>query len=55
MLNLLPEDEQRRLSKQDLINLEEQILNALQFSIHYTGPILFLQRFQRVFSVDQEE
>ena len=35
--------------------LEEQILIALQFSIHYTGPIPFIDRFQRILNLDQEK
>lgn len=45
MLALLPQSEQRRVTKQDLINLEEQILLALQFQVHYAGPVPFLERF----------
>lgn len=45
MLALLPSSEQSRITKRDLINLEEQILIALEFGIHYTGPLPFLERF----------
>lgn len=52
MIALLPQTEQRRISKQDLINLEEQILLTLEFQIHYVGPIPFLERYQRLLSLD---
>jgi len=45
MLALLPTVEQKRINKQDLVNIEEQILIELQFSIHYTGPIPFIERY----------
>jgi cyclin B len=54
MLALLPTSEQNRTSKQDIINLEEQILKTLKFSLHYVGPIPFIERFQRLFGLDQE-
>lgn len=36
------------------MNLEEQILVTLEFSLHYAGPMPFLERFQRIFCLDQE-
>lgn len=52
MIALLPQSEQRRVTKQDLINLEEQILLALEFQVHYAGPIPFLERYQRLIGLD---
>lgn len=54
MLALLPASEQARITKKDLIDLEEQILLTLNFSLHATGPIPFIERFQRLFGIDQE-
>ena len=54
MLALLPQEEQRRITKKHLIDLEEQILKALQFSLHFAGPIPFLERFQRLLGLDRE-
>ena len=54
MLSLLPASEQKKTSKQDLINLEEQILITLNFALHNAGPIPFIERFQRLFGMDQE-
>ena len=51
---LLPLVEQKRIIKQDIVDLEEKILIELQFSIHYTGPIPFIERYQRIFGLDQE-
>lgn len=55
MLALLPSSEQSRITKQDIINLEEQILITLNFSLHAAGPIPFVERFQRLFGLDQEK
>lgn len=52
MLALLPPTEQKRLSKQVLIDLEESILKALQFSLHFAGPIPFMERYMRIFDID---
>ena len=54
MLALLPSSEQARISKKDLIDLEERILLTLNFSMHAAGPIPFIERFQRLFGIDQE-
>ena len=54
MLQLLPACEQKKISKQDIIDLEEQILLTLQFALHFAGPIPFLERYQRIFGLDEE-
>lgn len=45
MLALLPSSEQKRVKKQDLVNLEEKILVTLNFSLHNPGPIPFIERY----------
>ena len=42
------------VEKQDVIELEEKILKALEFQICYVTPILFLERFLRIFGLDQK-
>ena len=32
--------------------MEYDILSVLQFSVHYTSPLIFLERFQRIFGLD---
>ena len=54
MINLLPESQKARVSKSALINLEEQIVWALDFEFVYASPITFLERYQRLFAIDQE-
>ena len=41
-----------QITKQDLIDLEERIIKSLDFDLHFAGPLLFLERFQRVFDLD---
>lgn len=40
------------LMSEDLIRLEEKILKALKFDLHWTSPLNFLERFQRLFGLD---
>jgi hypothetical protein len=54
MINFLPETQKARVTKNALINLEEQIVRALDFDFIYASPIAFLERYQRLFAVDQE-
>ena len=54
MIALLPAVEQKRITKKQLIDLEEKILCALEFSLHSAGPIAFLERYQRIFDIDRE-
>ena len=54
MIALLPTTEQAKTTKIDLINLEERILVALEFGVHYTGPMPFLERYQRLLNLDEE-
>merc|ERR1712151_966542 len=55
MINLLPDSQRGRIRNYDLIDLEEKIVFALEFDFHYSSPITFLERYQRLFSVDQEQ
>ena len=37
----------------ELIQLEHEIIVKLDFDLHFTSPIPFLERFQRIFNLDQ--
>lgn len=54
MINFLPESQKARVNKSALIDLEEKIVCALDFEFVYASPITFLERYQRLFGVDQE-
>ena len=40
------------IKKQQIINLEEKILRALNFELLYVSPFAFLGRFLRIFGLD---
>ena len=40
------------VAKDDLLRLEEKILVALEFSCHHISPIPFLERYFRLFGID---
>ena len=41
------------VTKKEMIDLEESIIRMLDFDLHYTGPIPFLERFLRIYNLDQ--
>jgi hypothetical protein len=55
MINLLPEDQRQKVTKQKLVALEETIIKELNFQMHYAGPIPYLNRFQRFYNIDIEK
>lgn len=40
------------LTRLKLIELERDIIDKLDFELHYTGPLLFLERFLRIYNLD---
>lgn len=40
-------------TKFELIDLEESIIRMLDFDLHFTGPVPFLERFLRIYNLDQ--
>ena len=55
MISLLPDENKATVTKERLVALEEQIIKELKFEMHYAGPIPYLNRFQRLFNIDQEK
>ena len=55
VIGLLYAQHEIKLQLSDIIDLEESVLRALEFSCHHVTPIQFLERFLRVFGVDQGE
>ena len=43
-----------QVSRETLIDLEEQIIRALDFNLQHDGPLPFLERYQRILCIDQE-
>ena len=54
-VRVLPKILQQKVSKPAYIALEREILIQLQFDVDYTSPIFFLERYQRLFGLDQEQ
>ena len=53
MISLLPAPQKNTFKRQHLIDLEEKIVRALDFDFNFAGPLVFLERYQRLLSVDQ--
>lgn len=52
MIALLQEHHDTILRKQDMKDLEEAVLRALDFSLQHASPLPFLERYLRVFGLD---
>ena len=53
--NVLKSDYEVSMKKSVFNELECNILISLQFEINFVSPILFLERFQRIFDFDREQ
>ena len=53
MCRLVDDKFDLKVDKQQLIDLEEQIIKVLDFSLHTASPITFMERYMRIFGVDQ--
>ena len=54
MIRLVEDEWGIKIGKDELIDLEEKVIRTLDYSLHYTCPIVFLERYQRIFGVDEE-
>lgn len=52
MIALLHEHHDTKIEKQAMKDLEEAVLRALDFSLQYSSPVPFLERYLRVFGLD---
>ena len=55
MINLLNDQHEVLLDKQDLLDLEESVVRTLNFSLQHASPIRFLDRYLRLFELDQDK
>jgi len=51
MISLLPGHYKTRTHKRDLIDLELKIIYALEYSMHWVGPIPYLERYIRLLNL----
>ena len=42
------------VDKKDFVNLEKDLLFKLNFDLQWISPITFLERFERLFNLDQK-
>lgn len=52
MVNMINGWQQDHMTNKDLVMLEEKIIRALEFDFNKVTPLHFLERFQRLFSLD---
>lgn len=52
MINLLPDEERKYVSKKQLIQLEEDIIQKLGFDFNFPGPMQSMERFLRLLNYD---
>jgi len=50
MITLLPHNS--NITRDDLVALEKHILETLDFNLQWAGPIPFIERFAKLFSVE---
>ena len=55
MVNLLLERHDLIISRDKILDLEASIIYELDFDFRHTSPVPFLERFQRIFSLDRED
>ena len=53
MVNMINGWQKDHMTNRDLVILEEKIIKALEFELNWTSPLHFLERFQRLFNLDQ--
>lgn len=53
MVKLVQQEWSVEIKRQALYDLEESIIRMLDFDLKYSGPLAFLERFQRVYNLDQ--
>jgi hypothetical protein len=52
MIRLAASDWNVEITKEELVELEGLIIRMLDFDLQFTGPIPFLERFQRIYNLD---
>ena len=55
MISKLPESLRGMVSRAKLIRLESIIVRTLDFNLLHDGPLPFLERYQRLLGVDEED
>ena len=53
MVGLLNHWDANQVHKNELLNMEERVLNTLEFDFEWTTPLHFVPRFERLFGIDR--
>jgi len=53
MINLLPDEERKYVTKKQLILLEQDIIQKLGFDFNFPGPMQSMERYLRLLDYDQ--
>lgn len=53
MIRIVGQKWQVQVDKQDILDLEYDLICKLDFSLHFAGPIPFLERYLRIFNLDK--
>ena len=55
MISILRESHDVHIEKQELLNIEERVIKMLDFSLVSISPIHFLDRYLRIFGIDERK
>lgn len=55
MIRLLADTQRLFVTKQALIQLEEKIIRALEFSLHFVSTVPFLERYQLILGIHSDD
>ena len=55
MIKLLYQNHGLVVEKSSLLQMEQEILSALEFSMHFISPLPFLERFQMILGFEEED
>ena len=55
MIRLVAKEWNFQTTKEELVQLERDVIRLLDWELIIPGPLFFLERFQRIFGLDQEK
>ena len=55
MVRLVKSEWNFETTKEEIIEMESQVINLLDFDLQAVGPIFFLERYQRIMGVESEK
>ena len=55
MVRLVASEWNFETTKEEIVEMESQVIRTLDWDLHMLGPIFFLERYQRIFGVENEK